>query len=386
VKRILPWLTGWQRACIVLAPVLLAGCGDSASEPPESYLPKYRIQVAATTMHLAELARKIGGDAVTVTCLMDVPEKAAGKEPADVKATFAQEAEPESANPYRWQVKAADLFAMRTSQVVLVNGLGLENGIAEELKKLKDAGVIVVEVGEAVPGPERLTLRAAAGAGASPANTAAATDPAIWNCPRIWRYCVDAVVAALQQAAPKEAARYFDNRGQEMKHRLDQSAAWVRARMDRTDPGQRKIFVSHDSLGYFAREYACEVMALCNGDGSPKNLDPAVVKAWLAANRVDCYFPDKTVGIESIQEVAALYDVRPRDGVHLVGLGPKGSRGLGSVESFDLDTQDGALRHFVSSVDHHLPSRQSPEAAQPVEPAKDQPALPEGSPPVEKKD
>jgi manganese/zinc/iron transport system substrate-binding protein len=94
--------------------VLVAGCGEAADARPGT------VRVVATTGMVADLARVIGGDEVEVTALMGP-----------------------GVDPHVYKASALDLDRLRSAQIILYNGLGLEGRMGDLFKKLARKQAVV---------------------------------------------------------------------------------------------------------------------------------------------------------------------------------------------------------------------------------------------------
>jgi len=93
-----------------------AACGD-ASEPSDA-----RPTVVVSFPVLASVVRDVVGDAARVQVLM-----------------------PNGIDPHDWSPSAKDVAALDDADLVMVNGLGLEEGLEDALAEAERAGVAVFE-------------------------------------------------------------------------------------------------------------------------------------------------------------------------------------------------------------------------------------------------
>lgn len=358
-----------RRWSLVL-PVLLAGCGKPPPAPVD-YLPANKITVIVTTTHLAELARQVGGDAVSVRCLVtpDVPapkparledvkdavleEAAAADAESEAPVSDAAEAPgdespppaeepPWNPNPFQHSFTASDFFAMRTARVVVAIGLGLEKGLEAELPKLEEAGVRTVLIGKELP-PEDILI-----------NASGQPDPCIWNSGRLWLRAVDIMGEALQSAVPPEAAPYFENRAHALKEVVGRTVKWAQERLTSPPAGQRFILASHDSLRYFARDFGIQVRAIFAPDGQPLPVEETELLSWLDAHGVNDFLADAAVAPLVADELCNRLRILRSNPTHTLMLAKPGTRQLGRVEALDMSTWDGAYRGLIRSVERRM--------------------------------
>ena len=103
---------------VIAGASLLTGCQTADSGRPV---------VAVTTNILADAVRQIAGDQVEVLDLM-----------------------PAGADPHSFQISAQEAARMRDADLIVSNGLGLEEGLAQHIDAAAGDGVAVVAAGDAV--------------------------------------------------------------------------------------------------------------------------------------------------------------------------------------------------------------------------------------------
>src|SRR5919106_6245650 len=112
----------WIVLTATLAAVLAAGCagGEPASSDRGTATPGRLLQVVATTTQLADLACNVGGDQVQVTSLLKPGVDAHDYDPSP-----------------------ADLDAIARADLVLQNGVGLEEWLDDTIKSSGFTGTLV---------------------------------------------------------------------------------------------------------------------------------------------------------------------------------------------------------------------------------------------------
>ncbi len=152
-------------------------------------------------------------------------------------------------DPHDWSPSAKDIAMVRNADLVVVNGLGLEEGLHAALAEAKATGVPVFEA------TDHLNIRPLSSAADNqPPKDHLDGDPHFWVDP----WSMAAVVEAL--AAELAATLALD---------VTASAAALRAELialdERTQAktatvpvGRRKLVTGHQSLGYFADRYGFE--------------------------------------------------------------------------------------------------------------------------------
>ena len=146
------------RRLVVLAAVLtvwLAGCGAD----------RHAHEIVVTTNILGDVVQNIVGDTATVRVLM----------------------KPNS-DPHSFGVSAQEAAAMANADLIVQNGLGLEESIARHVDSAAGNGVPTLAVGDHVE-----PIRYADGV------SEGRPDPHFWMDPRRMLAAVDAIVGALRE-------------------------------------------------------------------------------------------------------------------------------------------------------------------------------------------
>ncbi|SFS74363.1 zinc ABC transporter substrate-binding protein AztC [Saccharopolyspora flava] len=202
-------------ALIALIALLLTGC--SAGAQP-------RAQVVVTTNILGDITREIVGDRASVSVLM-----APG------------------ADPHSFGVSAQQAAELEQADLVVHNGLGLEEGVQRHVQAAEAEGVPTLAVAERV---DPLPI---AGPGSQP-------DPHFWTDPTRVARAVDVIaeqivahVGGIDAAAVKSTAAQYKS---EVLAVEEETAR----RFERIPPERRKLVTNHHVFGYLAQRYGFEVV------------------------------------------------------------------------------------------------------------------------------
>jgi ABC-type Zn uptake system ZnuABC Zn-binding protein ZnuA len=218
---------GWGCARLVLAASLfLAACASPAARPGSA--PAQPIQVLAVETFLADIAQNVAGDRVRVEALIPV-----------------------GLDPHAFEPAPSDVVKISESQVLIVNGAGLE----EWLQRLLDNA-----------GGQRLVIVASQGLSLRvppPGDPAAAEhpegDPHFWLDPtKVVRY-VENIRDGLSQADPAGADTYAKN-AQAYTAQLNDLDQWIMAQVSQVPPARRLLVTNHESFGYFADRYGFKII------------------------------------------------------------------------------------------------------------------------------
>jgi zinc/manganese transport system substrate-binding protein len=213
--------------------LLLAACGTSS--PDEDAADSAQgVSVVATTTMLGDVVAQVtacaGG---STTTLMPV-----GADPHDFSPSSEQVA----------SIVAADL--------VVANGLGLEEGLADAIESAEVDGATVLEVAELVDPIEFGGHGHADEEEHSGEEEHGDLDPHFWHDAMRMATAAQLVGDELAAATGDDT---FSECGQQVADDLRGTDAEVREILSRLDDDQRVLVTDHDALGYFAEAYDFEV-------------------------------------------------------------------------------------------------------------------------------
>lgn len=179
-----------------------------------------KIRVVASFYPLAEFARQVGGNGVSVTTIIS-----AGTEPHDFEPT------------------PQDIARIQESRLFIYNGGTLDpwaGKIASELPSVTPAG----NAGNPSSGVKTLNMAQALGLGGA--------DPHFWLDPSLAQKEVTAIREALIQADPARAETYRQNADA---YSIKLSALDLQYSRSLAACASREIFTSHAAFSYLARKY-----------------------------------------------------------------------------------------------------------------------------------
>jgi len=144
------------------------------------------------------------------------------------------------ADPHSFELSAQQAAGMRAADLVVANGLGLEEGLAQHVEAAADEGVDVLLAGDHVE-----VLEYADGAG---------PDPHFWTDPAQMLLVVDALTPALAELAGSGAA---DVRAAADAYRTELSALEdeMATSLGAVPAEHRALVTNHHVFGYLARRF-----------------------------------------------------------------------------------------------------------------------------------
>ncbi|MBT8155086.1 zinc ABC transporter substrate-binding protein [Epibacterium ulvae] len=185
------------------------------------------LKIVATTGMIADAARQVGGDEVTVTALMGP-----------------------GVDPHAYRQTRTDIVAMTRADLVLWHGLYLEAQMQDFMHDLERRRTVVA-VAEALP---KDVLR-------GHDDYADKFDPHVWMTPLLWKDVVTEVQRALSEARPEAAETFATNAAAHLAD-LDGLVTYGRSVLDKVPADNRVLLTAHDAFGYFGRDYGFEVLGV----------------------------------------------------------------------------------------------------------------------------
>ncbi|MEM7496560.1 MAG: zinc ABC transporter substrate-binding protein [Pseudomonadota bacterium] len=185
------------------------------------------LSVVATTGMIADAARRIGGDLVTVSALMGP-----------------------GVDPHAFRQTRSDVLAMTRADLVLWHGLYLEAQMEDFLIELGKRRSVVA-VAEGLP-RDRLIGHD---------DYADRRDPHVWMDPALWALVLERIRAALTETAPEHADAFADAAAgytQEVLALLD----YTRETLATVPKAKRVLLTAHDAFNYFGTAYGFDVVGI----------------------------------------------------------------------------------------------------------------------------
>lgn len=245
---------------LVLAPTLVA-CSDGGQDA----------RVVVTTNILGDLVQEIVGDQVEVEVLM----------------------EPD-ADPHSFEVSAAQAGEMERADLLVSNGLGLEEGLAQHLESAEAAGASLVEAGDAVDVIEYASA------------DASGPDPHWWTDPAQTVAVVEQLEEAIATSVDGIDTEQLAADAEAYRDRLAKLDADMTRRFDALGPDRRVLVTNHHVFGYLAQRFDFEIVGAVVPGGSTlaapsardlESLATAVAEAGVPTIFAESSQPDRLVQV-----------------------------------------------------------------------------------------
>jgi ABC-type Zn uptake system ZnuABC Zn-binding protein ZnuA len=192
-----------------------------------------QLKVLAVETFLGDIAQNVAGERVKVETLI-----------------------PDGLDPHSFEPTPQDVARIADSNVLIVNGFGLEEWLTSVLDNAGGARLVVVAT-------HGLTGRTP-----HPGEPVGVTDPHFWLDPSKVTTYVENIRAALSQADPAGAAIYAQN-ASAYDAKLKDLDAWVKTQVSQIVPARRLLVTNHESFGYYADHYGFQIVGTIIPNVSP---------------------------------------------------------------------------------------------------------------------
>jgi zinc/manganese transport system substrate-binding protein/manganese/iron transport system substrate-binding protein len=190
-------------------------CGSSSASDTSGG----RLKVVATTTQVADFARNVGGDKVTVTQILKP-----------------------NVDPHDYEPSPADVQAIAEADVVVESGVHLEKWLDQTIQSAGFHGTLV-------DSSKGVAVRQGNGT-----EEEAAGDPHIWHNPKNAEIMSGNIAAAFSAKDAKDKAA-FDANLKAYDGKLDQLDTWIAQQIDAVPADRRKLVTNHDAFGYYVDRY-----------------------------------------------------------------------------------------------------------------------------------
>lgn len=236
-----------------------------------------KLQVVATTNLVADVVAQVGGERITLYTLMGP-----------------------GVDPHSYSTTPQDLRTLEEAQVVFINGLHLEEALADLLGGLT-APVVTVSAG--------ITPRAMneEHSGEEETHQHEGGDPHTWQRVANVKVWVENIEASLSQLDPANAEAYHAA-AEAYLAELDALDAEIRAQVESIPAESRKLVTDHETFGYFADEYGFTIVGALipslSTAAEPSAQALAALQDQLTAEGVEAIFVGTTVNPRLAEQMA----------------------------------------------------------------------------------
>ncbi|MRT13465.1 metal ABC transporter substrate-binding protein [Enterobacteriaceae bacterium RIT711] len=264
------------------------------------------LNVVASFTVLADMAKQVGGEHVTVKSLVG-PD----------------------GDPHSFEPSPQDSVALSKADVVIVSGLGMEGWMDRLVSASGYKGKVIVA-------SEGISTRKMMDDGKQ------ITDPHAWNSAENGAIYAQNITRALVAADPQDAAAINDS-GSEYVTRLKLLDSWAKTRFEAIPKSKRKVLTSHDAFGYFGQEYGVTFLAPVgfSTEAEANASDVAGLIKQLKEQHIKTYFIENQTDPRLVKQIAAASDAQPGGELYPEAL----SAANGPASTYEM-----AFKHNVDTI------------------------------------
>ena len=224
------------------------------------------LRVVASFSIVADMARVVGGDAVTVSTLVD-----------------------NNSDAHVFSPRPAHAQRVAQAELVVVNGLGFE-GWLQRLVQASGYRGPVLELGKSI----------------TPLRSGSAADPHAWQDLALAQRYVATLRDAFSAARPQQASA-IATRALQYQQQLQRLDAQIRQRLAPVPAERRRVVSPHDAFAYFGVAYGVEFLAVRgrNSDSEASAADVARLIQLLRKQRANAVFVENISDPRLLQRIAA---------------------------------------------------------------------------------
>jgi zinc/manganese transport system substrate-binding protein len=198
---------------------------------------------------------------------------------------------PNGQDPHEWEPSAKDIETLNKADLIVQNGLGLENGLEKSLSLAVQAGV------KTFVASDHITIRMVGleeGTSSTDSQQAAGTpDPHLWTDPGTMKQVVIALAEQLNTDLGVDPSANLQQIGEQ----LDNLSRQITAMVETLPEADRKLVTGHSSLGYFARAYGFKlvgsIIPSLTTQAEVSAADLAALKSLIQQNQVKAIFSEQ---------------------------------------------------------------------------------------------
>ena len=237
-------------------------------------LAQQKVDIAASTTVLADLARNVGGDHVNVVSLVGP-----------------------NGDIHSYVPSPADAKNLADAKLVILNGLGLEGSTAQFMRSAAKGAKVLV-----------------ASDGITPLRLGNSPDPHAWQSVANAKTYVANIRDALIAVDPADKSVFEANAAVYLRQ-LDALDAEVKAAIATIPPQRRKLVTTHDAFGYLGTAYGVEFIAPhgVSTEAEASARDVAQIIAQIRAQKIPAVF------LENVTDPRLLARIAHESGARISG-------------------------------------------------------------------
>jgi len=215
---------------------------------------------------------------------------------------------PPNAGPHDYSFSPADIQKIAKADVLVTNGVGLENWIKRGIKGAGRKDLLVIDTSTGIQLITGLDVRPLPGVHSEPDPDAGGPNPHIWLSPINAITQVENIRDGLVSKDPANAGTYRANAGTYI-HRLKELDEQIRA--ETASLPNKNLITFHDTFPYFARDYGFNVVATFEEfpgkEPSPRTIE--LLRKTIATGNVSALFSEPQYSPKAMQIIGNEFKV-----------------------------------------------------------------------------
>jgi manganese/iron transport system substrate-binding protein len=264
-------------------------------------------KVVVTNTVLCDLTKQIAASSIELTCLLSP-----------------------GSDPHIYKLTPAARQSIEDAKLLLYGGYNLEPELTKAIKATSNPATKVAVNEVAIPQPQKFTE-----------DGNITIDPHVWHNAQNGIKLAQVIEINLAKLVPDKAAIYKQNT-QKLTSEISSIDRWIRSQVN-TIPVKNKVLVTtHDSLGYYAKDYGLEIATL-GGVSTEEKPNAARAKELIdriKQTQVPTIYVELTLNPNLIKTIAKEANVRVSDRkIYADGLGEVSSSGATYQQMLIANTQ-----------------------------------------------
>lgn len=259
---------------VVLAATGLVGCGNTAQT--HSDVDDGKVSVVASFYPMSDFAKRVGGDKVSVKCMV-----------------------PAMQEPHVWEPTPQDIAQLSDADVFVYNGCGLEGWVDGVKDNLDPDKPVVVEASKGCH-----LLNSDHDHDHGDHHHEGGYDPHVWLSPANARIEMQNICDALVKVDP-DNAEYYKKNMEEASIECDRLEREYKDTLDKCD--RHEIVVSHEAFGYICHDFGLEQIGIegIEPDGEPNPARMAEIVELTKSKGVTTIFTEAMVNPKVAHQIAS---------------------------------------------------------------------------------
>jgi ABC-type Zn uptake system ZnuABC Zn-binding protein ZnuA len=266
-------------ALLLAVAVISIACGGDGDDSTAtgSTGTDHRLHVVTSVSPITSLAENIGGTRIILQGIV-----------------------PEGTNSHTYEPPFSVVRILADADVIIINGLQLEEPLLELAEANKKSDAVIVQVGDLTIAPDDYRYDFSFPASGGKPN------PHLWPDPLLALEYAGQIHDALQSADPENAA-YYDTNYATLRARLESLDAAIKTTVATIPEANRKLLTYHDSWAYFAARYGMTVIgAVQPSDFSePSAREVADLIDQIKEEQVPAVFGSEVFASPVLEQIAA---------------------------------------------------------------------------------